>query len=130
MNIDSTDARLNFVNLCLSIERQGRPGGGRTVKLHHVDLIAGDILGIAPDRATITNPTTKLVKTFEADQAKRDGDTFTFTHVFKNVKQSFYVRTRATNRDLPEPQMDSSHDLNPWDDLWCYSNPVMIRVRT
>jgi PHP domain len=101
---------------------------GRTVKLHHVDLIAGDILGPAPDRATITNPTTKLVKTFEASEAQRDGEWCTFTHVFKNVKQSFYIRTRATNRNLPEPQMDSSNDLNPWDDLWCYSNPVMIRM--
>lgn len=102
---------------------------GRKVTLHHVDLIAGDISGIASDRTQITNPTTRVVRQFKVDEAKRDGEWFAFAHTFKDVKQSFYVRVRATNRDLPEPTLDDSTSINPWEDLWCYSNPVMVRVK-
>lgn len=114
----------------IRIRVPGKPNfGGKKVSLHHVDLIAGDITGIASDRTQITNPTTKVVRQFRADEAKRDGEWFTLTHTFKNVAQDFYVRLRAANSDLPEPTMDTSTTINPWDDLWCYSNPVMVRLK-
>lgn len=118
------------VTVRIRIRVPGKPNfGGKKLTLHHVDLIAGDITGIASDRTQITNPTTQVVRQFKADEAKRDGEWFNYTHTFKNVKQDFYARVRATNRDLPEPTMDTSTTINPWDDLWCYSNPVMVRLK-
>ena len=59
--------------------------------------------------------------------AKRERGWLAFEHVFKNVRQSFYVRLRGTNRDILEPEKDHSR-VDVWNDLWFYSNPVMMRV--
>lgn len=101
--------------------------GGRRPRLDHIDLIAGDILSVAPDRATITNPTTRVVAQVPARYMKTEGDWRIHRHRFENVKQSFYVRLRGTNRDQQKPEMDDLK-VNPWDDLWFYGNPIMIRV--
>ena len=100
---------------------------GRQARLHHVDLICGDILGPALDRNMIANPTTKVVARFEAKDGRRDGDYLTVSHRFTDVRRDFYVRVRGTNRELLEPELDPI-SINPWDDLWFYSNPVMIRL--
>ncbi len=101
--------------------------GGRRPKLDHIDLIAGDIQGIARDRATITNPTTRVVAQVPAREMKTEGDWRVLLHRFDNVKNSFFVRLRGTNRDQEKPEMDGPK-FNPWDDLWFYSNPIMVRV--
>lgn len=105
----------------------GENFGGLRPKLDHVDLIAGDILGPAKDREIMTNPTTRVVAQVPVKDAVKEGDWLVIRHRFENVKQSFYVRLRGTNRDLEKPEMDGPK-INPWDDLWFYSNPIMIRV--
>jgi hypothetical protein len=101
---------------------------GRRSDLHHVDLIAGEIRGPAADRSTITNESTRVVRRFAAQDARSDAEHLVFEHRFRNVRQSFYVRLRGTNRDVLQPELDGL-TINPWDDLWFYSNPVMIRVK-
>ncbi|HKQ48738.1 MAG TPA: PHP domain-containing protein [Phycisphaerae bacterium] len=102
-------------------------GGGRPI-LDHIDLIVGDILGPANDRETIVNPTTRVVARVPAKDLVKRGDWLVFHHRFDNVKNSFYVRIRGTNRDVQAPEMDGPK-VNPWDDLWFYSNPIMVRAK-
>jgi hypothetical protein len=101
--------------------------GGRRPALHHIDLIAGDILGPATDRDAMTNPTARVVARFHAAKAHREGDHLVFRYRFPKVRRSFYVRLRGTNRDVEEPAVDAP-ETNPWEDLWFYSNPVSVRV--
>ncbi|MDQ3814396.1 MAG: hypothetical protein M3347_10645 [Armatimonadota bacterium] len=103
-----------------------RPG------LHHLDLIAGDILGPAGQRDAMTNPTTKVVARLRPTattslKVPGAGTYFTHTHRFPNVRRSFYVRVRGTNTDVDAPRPDSL-TVHPWQDLWFYSNPVMVRL--
>ena len=96
-------------------------------KLHHIDLIAGDILGPATDRDAMSNPTTRLVAQFPAGRARREGPFLVFRYRFPRVTRSFYVRLRGTNTDVDAPRMDTV-TVDPWNDLWFYSNPVFVRV--
>jgi PHP domain-containing protein len=105
----------------------GKNFGGRQPTLDHIDLIVGDILGPAKDRDTIVNPTTRVVARVPAKDLVKDGEWLTFRHRFENVKKSFYVRIRGTNRDVQGPEMDGPK-VDPWEDLWFYSNPIMIRI--
>jgi hypothetical protein len=105
-----------------------RPNGGGIVpRLHHIDLIAGDLIGPAADRDAMTNPTTRVVTQMRAAEAQRSGDFLVFQYDFLNVRRSFYVRVRGTNTDVDAPKMDTL-SVNPWNDLWFYSNPVIVRV--
>jgi hypothetical protein len=101
--------------------------GGRRPSLHHLDLIAGDVVGPAADRDAMTNPTARVVAQLLPRNARREGEFLAFTHRFLKVRQSFYVRVRGTNTAVDAPRMDPL-TLNPWDDLWFYSNPVFVRV--
>jgi len=106
---------------------------GARPRLHHLDLISGDILGPARDRDAMTNPTTRVVARLHPEQAVRSrvpgqGTYLTFRYQFQKVRRSFYVRVRGTNTAVEAPQIDS-RTVNPWDDLWFYSNPIMVRVR-
>ncbi len=101
--------------------------GGRRPMLDHIDLIAGDILGPVKDREAITNPTTRVVAQVPVKEAQKEGDWLVVRHRFENERKSFYVRLRGTNRDIQLPEMDGPK-VNPWDDLWFYSNPIMIRM--
>jgi hypothetical protein len=116
------------VTVTLRVRMPAQPNLGRRMPaLHHIDIIAGDILGPATDRDAMTNPTTKIVAQVRAAEAKREGDYYVVSQRFPKVKQSFYVRVRGTNTDLDAPRQDTA-TVNPWNDLWFYSNPVMVRV--
>ena len=94
--------------------------------MHHIDLITGLITGIAKDRDTMTNASTKVVAQVESSGLKEAGPYRILEHTFRNVKESFYVRVRGTNAAVKEPRADSGA-VNPWKDLWFYSNPIFIR---
>ncbi|HUN82335.1 MAG TPA: PHP domain-containing protein [Phycisphaerae bacterium] len=117
------------VTLQIRVREPHRPNfAGRAMKVHHVDLITGEINGPLKDRAIIENPTARVAQRFEAKDARREGDWLSFSHRFPGVRTPFYVRVRGTNRDLLEPQIDDLK-INPWDDLWFYSNPILIRIK-
>lgn len=102
-------------------------GSGERPTLHHLDLIAGQLLGPAADRDALTNPTTRVVAQLRPQNAVREGAFLTFRHRFSKVRASFYVRVRGTNTSVEAPRIDPLV-LNPWDDLWFYSNPLFVRV--
>lgn len=102
--------------------------GGRRPSLHHVDVIVGEVRGISEDRGLMTNETTRVVRQVTAGEMQREGAWLTFSHKLEKVAGPMYVRLRGTNRDQAEPEKDSSH-VDPWSDLWFYSNPIFVRMR-
>ena len=62
-----------------------------------------------------------------ASELRREGDHLVTIHRFPSVRNSFYLRVRGTNTEVDAPKIDST-TVNPWDDLWFYSNPVFVRV--
>lgn len=53
------------------------------------------------------------------------GEACTVTTRRPGEARSQYVRLRGTSIPDNEPQMDTAGE-NPWDDLWFYSNPILI----
>lgn len=116
------------VEVVFSVALAQRPNLSRYLPiLHHIDLIAGRILGPSADRDSMGNPTTKVVARLLVNQGERNGNVLTFRYSFTDVKDSFYVRIRGTNTEVLEPRLDPP-GINPWTDLWFYSNPILIRV--
>jgi hypothetical protein len=116
------------ITVTVRIRVPSRPNfGGLRPALHHIDLIAGDVLGPAADRDAMTNPTTKVVAQMPASEARREGDFLTFRYRFPQARQSFYVRVRGTNLNVDAPRMDTPN-IYPWDNLWFYSNPIQVRL--
>jgi hypothetical protein len=101
--------------------------GGCLPVLHHIDLIVGQIRGPVADRDTLGNPTARVLARLSLRDGERRGDSVTFRHRFPRVQGSFYVRLRGTNTDVVAPQLDPP-EVDPWVDLWFYSNPIMVRV--
>jgi len=116
------------VDVTVRLRVPARPNwAGRRPTLHHVDLIAGDILGPAADRDAMENPTTKVDAQLGVREARREGPFLVFTHRFPNVRKGFYVRVRGASTPVDAPRMDPV-TVDPWEDLWFYGNPVFVRV--
>ena len=116
------------VTLTLRVRVPPRPNfGGKRPVLHHVDIIAGDVRGRAADPDTMKNPHTRVAVTLAASEARREGEYLAFSYRFPDVRRSFYARVRGTNTAVTAPRQDGP-GVNPWDDLWFYSNPVTVRV--
>lgn len=101
---------------------------GRTPSVARVDLIRGDILGPASDRAADMNPTTRIEHRFGTGEWRREGEVLTMTRVLRKVDRSTYIRVRGTAGEELEPQPDTSGE-DPWGDLWFYANPIFLEVR-
>lgn len=99
---------------------------GDKPKVNHVDLIMGEVTGIAEDRSSDTNPTTKVVKRFEEKDWKKDGKYLVMSHKLKDIDKDSYIRVRGTNTDQLEPAVDPRGE-DPWTDLWFYSNPIFMK---
>lgn len=103
---------------------------GEVPRLAKIDMIAGPITGPVADADSITAPHTSVVKTFEVAGAARRH--IRFTHVFRRVERSFYLRLRGTDGNRltsgGDPIMDAAGIADPWGDLWFYGNPVFVHV--
>ncbi|GAB3715591.1 PHP domain-containing protein [Mariniluteicoccus flavus] len=108
--------------------------------LAHVDIIGGPVTGPVADRDTMRAPGTKVLHRFET---KGRRGTYTLTHVFRDVQESFYVRFRGSDGRRSGPGYhgaavdpagpirhgDMIGDADPWIDTWFYANPVFVNVR-
>lgn len=100
---------------------------GNNPKVNRVDLIAGDVSGIAKDPELNANASTRVVKRFTSRDWKKQGEFLTMSYVLP-VTSQHYIRVRGTNTDELEPEKDPPAE-NPWNDLWFYSNPVFITTK-
>lgn len=103
---------------------------GDMPRLRRVDVIAGPVGAPSPDRDIMTAPGTAVVRSFDVEG--RNGE-ITLNHVFRDVREPFYIRVRGTdgNAHAPgsiEPRLDPV-PIDPWSDLWFYSNPIFVAVR-
>lgn len=105
----------------------GANHAGRHPEVVRVDLIQGEVSGPVADRATDTNPTTRVARRFTAADWTRDGEYLTMSHRIEGVSQNLYLRLRGANTDQLEPEPDPRGE-DPWSDLWFYSNPVFVTV--
>jgi hypothetical protein len=110
------------VRLC-----QRRNAGGCLPVLHHIDLITGYIDGPVANRDAFTNKSARVLWQLRPDDGERRGDVVSFRRRFRDVRRSFYVRLRGTNTAVVAPVLDPP-GIDPWTDLWFYSNPLMVRV--
>ncbi|MBP2473486.1 hypothetical protein JOF53_002358 [Crossiella equi] len=101
---------------------------GALPRLGRLDLIRGPVLGTAPDRQAWHVDGVSVVRSYEP--RFRPGWTVGFRHTFRDVRESFYVRVRGTDgrRGGTEPAQDVRGQADPWQDLWCYGNPVFVEV--
>ena len=99
---------------------------GDNPRVNRLDLIVGDITGIALDPSTNSNSSTRVLKRFTSQDWVRKGEYITMSETFF-VSHSLYVRVRGTNTDELEPEKDPPAE-NPWQDLWFYSNPVFVNT--
>lgn len=106
----------------------GKNFGGFSPQVARIDLIQGDIVGPATDRALDANPSTRVIRSFTPTSWSREGEVLSMVYVLKDVRRSSYVRVRGTNGSEVEPQPDPLGE-DPWSDLWFYANPIFISVQ-
>ena len=116
------------VEVVLRVRPASRPNqAGVLPRLHHVDLISGQIQGPAPHRDTMVHPTAQLAAQWRASNGAGRAGWLEFRHRIPRVQGSFFLRVRGTNTAVQSPGMDAL-DVDPWRDLWFYTNPVMVLV--
>jgi hypothetical protein len=129
--------RGDVVEVVTRIDLADQPNfAGFVPKLARVDLIVGSVTGPVADRSSFHTPHTKVVRSWDVRQ--RTG-TVELVHRI-TVDGPFYVRVRGTDgkRSAPGfhgaaidpagPALDVAGKSDPWEDLWCYSNPVFGTV--
>jgi hypothetical protein len=121
----------------------------------HIDLIAGDVTGRevsgTPGYSRDTNPSTRVMKRFTANDWKLDAEGYYAVTYTVTAGSNQYFRLRGTNLGVDvagemvagEPQPDVSitttavptadvrfNAINArnYSDLWFYSNPVFVKV--
>ncbi len=117
------------VEIVLRIRPARRPNLVGTVPaLHHIDLIVGEIHGPAPHRDTLHHPTARVEKTWRVGGGRRRDGWLEFRYPIRALSHSLFVRARGTSTDVETPRIDPLN-VDPWQDLWFYSNPLMLRIR-
>jgi hypothetical protein len=105
--------------------------GGQIPTLHHIDLITGRISGKRDgERDNQLNLSAQVLAQLVPAGAQRlgpRGEWLEFRRRFSRVQDSFYLRVRGTNTDAVGPRLDPL-GLDPFAELWFYSNPLMVRV--
>lgn len=127
--------------------------GNMVPKVHHVDLIVGDVgPKAAPGTEAYnlaTNPSTRVLKRFTSADWKQDADGYYSVTTTVTASKSQYFRLRGTNlaenvaglsaagEPLPDQKItttdnatrhDQINDRN-YGSLWFYSNPIFVTVK-
>ena len=102
---------------------------GVVPRLRRVDLIGGPQTGAAGDPDAMAAPGTAVLRSWDVDRSR---GSIVLTYRIPRVQGSMYLRLRGTdgNASAPgsiEPRLDPV-PVDPWSDLWFYSNPVFIDV--
>jgi hypothetical protein len=119
---------------------------GKQVKLDHIDLISGDVTGMAkpgtPEYGKDANESTKVIATFNSKQWKEEKDGwYSVTYTINSLTNNKYFRLRGTNIPagtknqtdaMGNPLMDDLVGENnadkAYEDLWFYSNPIFVSI--
>jgi hypothetical protein len=104
---------------------------GDRPKLRRVDVITAPITGRSADHDRFTAPGAAIVGSYDVDVVGKSE--IQLRHVFRNVRAPFYVRLRGTDGNASgpgsiEPRLDPV-PVDPWKDLWFYSNPIFVSIR-
>ncbi|WP_432496601.1 PHP domain-containing protein [Kineococcus gypseus] len=123
------------VEVVVSVElTDGVNHAGLVPELARVDLVVGAVTGPAADRQAVRAPGTRVVTSW--DTTGRSG-TVELRHTVR-ADGPLYVRVRGTDGkrgqvgfhgadvDPHGPAIDVPGQVNPWEDLWFYSNPVFV----
>jgi len=119
------------VHLKVRIGLANRPNAnGEVPQLRRVDVITGPVTGPGADRDALSAPATHVVQSFDIAPGQ---DEIVLHHKFRDVRQPFFVRLRGTDGNFSapgsiEPRLDPV-PIDPWTDLWFYSNPIFVDVR-
>ncbi|GAB7192326.1 PHP domain-containing protein [Kineococcus sp. NUM-3379] len=107
-------------------------GSGEVPSVARLDVIVGTVTGRVADadRDLFEAPGTRVVESFEVPARARGRQRFELT--LRSVSDPLYVRFRASDgnrcRDDGHPLVDRVGEGDPWQDLWCYTNPVFVDV--
>ncbi|WP_432545518.1 PHP domain-containing protein [Kineococcus sp. SYSU DK004] len=105
-------------------------GSGQVPRSARWDVIVGTVTGRVRDRDLWEAPGTRVVESFEVSARAVGRQRFTTT--LRGVADPLYVRFRGSDgrhaRPDGHPEVDRIGDSDPWDDLWCYTNPVFVDV--
>ena len=107
-------------------------GGGEVPRSARWDVIVGTVTGRVADtdRDLFSAPGTRVVESFEVSPRATGRQRFTTT--LRGVADPLYVRFRGSDGRHADadghPRVDRVGDSDPWDDLWCYTNPVFVDV--
>jgi hypothetical protein len=119
------------VDVKIKIRPARRPNlAGTLPRLARVDLIAGPVTGAGANRDSMTAPQTHVVRSWDIS---RDDDQIELEHSFENVRGPMYFRLRGTDGNAHaagsiEPRLDPV-PIDPWSDLWFYSNPIFVDIK-
>jgi len=126
------------VELVVAIDLADRVNyAGLLPRLARVDVIAGKVTGPAEDPDTLYAPETKVVESWDVTG---ESGTVELVHAF-TVEEGVYVRVRGTDGkrsqpgylgaevDPAGPAIDVLGAVNPWEDLWFYTNPIFAKLK-
>lgn len=128
---------------------------GKVPELHHIDLIAGDLVDKAKpgteEYGKKTNPTTRVLHSFTAGEWQLDSQGFYTMSFTFTARKDQYFRLRGTNLGYNQPGLTRQGEplrspiieleggnvdeyyqrINNrnYNDLWFYSNPVFVEVK-
>ncbi|HEV6967053.1 S-layer protein [Roseateles sp.] len=127
--------------------------GNMVPKVHHVDLIVGDVGAKAqpgtPAYDVATNPSTRVLKRFTSADWKQDADGYYSVTTTVTAGKNQYFRLRGTNlaedvagltaggEPLADQRISTSDNATRHDQindrnygsLWFYSNPIFVTVK-
>ncbi|MFD7733969.1 histidinol-phosphatase [Kitasatospora phosalacinea] len=113
---------------------------GTGPRLAHLDVIQGVLGAPGTDRDRWRAPRTRVTHTFEPGRAARAAGSWTLRVPFGPVEEPTYLRLRGSdgNRHGPgpfgaavDPHGPLPHrpgDGDPWQDTWCYTNPLFVHL--